>query len=35
LAVVDETYRRTADHLRVLTVRDSGGGEHELRTTDE
>jgi hypothetical protein len=30
-----ETFRRTSDHLRLLTIRSADGEEQELRTTDE
>jgi hypothetical protein len=32
---VVEVFRRTSDHLRILTVRDPDGGEQEFSTTDE
>lgn len=35
LCRVAEVYRRTSDHLRVLTIRDSEGREQSLKTTDD
>jgi RHS repeat-associated protein len=32
---IDRTYRRTTDHLRILTIRSGDGTEQTLRTTDE
>jgi len=35
LKPIDRTYRRVADHLRILTIRSSDGQTQTLRTTDE
>ena len=35
LGRVDRVYKRLADHLRILTIRDFAGVEQILRTTDE
>jgi hypothetical protein len=35
LRLIDRTYRRTSDHLRILKIRDSLGGEQTIQTTNE